>query len=228
MKMRNDWDSLQYRVRELEGKLDVSKTLVQGIVSERNLLRTSFEDRQMMLQGEDQTTLADMQRLLEEITADGATLSPAQILNRFAEATERSAESFAKRAEVSPAISYFYLLISNLSTYHLPCFTNMGTSCKLPHRRHYHGTGRKYSSPPNDQQRQRLTRTRSGASSRSGSGLFSSPRLYMPLFIPRPPVSFRSLLPESLHHETIACAGLGLCANRTPNGEMNTAHNPSK
>ncbi|KAL1955619.1 hypothetical protein VTO42DRAFT_8352 [Malbranchea cinnamomea] len=99
MKMRDDWDSLQQRVRELEGKLDVSKTLVRGIASERDALRSSFEKRQTKLQNEDQTTLAEMKRLLEEITADGATLSPAQLLSRFTEATERSAENFAKRAE---------------------------------------------------------------------------------------------------------------------------------
>lgn len=107
-KMRDDWDSLQHRVRELEGKLDVSKTLVRGIVSERDALRSSFEERQLMLQGEDEHTLAEMRRLLEEITADGATLSPAQLLSRFAEATEKSAENFAKRAEVS--LLFHYLL----------------------------------------------------------------------------------------------------------------------
>ena len=132
-KMRDDWDSLQHRVRELEGKLDVSKTLVRGIVSERDALRTSFEERQLMLQGEDEHTLAEMRRLLEEITADGATLSPAQLLNRFAEATEKSAENFAKRAEVSPLFHSSLYMSSNIPGDNTSRPTNcMGALCILP------------------------------------------------------------------------------------------------
>ncbi|KAI1923009.1 hypothetical protein LOZ52_001163 [Ophidiomyces ophidiicola] len=109
-KMRADWDTLQNRIRELEGKLDVSRTIVREVCSERNALREIRDRREQEVREEDRETLQEMKRLLEELTArmDGTLktpeLSPLQLLKRFADTTEKSADSLAKRSEQNELI----------------------------------------------------------------------------------------------------------------------------
>ncbi|WEW61823.1 hypothetical protein PRK78_007319 [Emydomyces testavorans] len=104
-KMRAEWDTLQYKIRELEGKLDVSRTIVREVCSERNALRAVRDRREEELRDEDQETLYEMKKMLEELTArmngtlDGPELSPLDLLKQFAETTEKGAENLAKRVE---------------------------------------------------------------------------------------------------------------------------------
>ncbi|EER29096.1 hypothetical protein CPC735_038020 [Coccidioides posadasii C735 delta SOWgp] len=104
-KMRADWDTLQNRVRELEGKLDVSRTIVREVCSERNALRAARDEREEELRGEDQVTLYEMKKLLEELasringTSDKPESSPLELLKEFADTTEKSAENLTKRVE---------------------------------------------------------------------------------------------------------------------------------
>lgn len=106
-RMRAEWDTLQNRVQELEGKLDVSRTIVREVCSERNALRAARDSREEELRDEDQQTLHEMKKLLEELTArmngtsEAPELSPLDLLRQFAETTEKSADNLAKRAEVS-------------------------------------------------------------------------------------------------------------------------------
>ncbi|EEP78361.1 predicted protein [Uncinocarpus reesii 1704] len=106
IKMRTEWDTLQNRIRELEGKLDVSRTIVREVCSERNALRAARDRREEELRDEDQETLHEMKKLLQELTArmngtsDEPELSPLELLKQFADTTENSADKLAKRAEV--------------------------------------------------------------------------------------------------------------------------------
>jgi hypothetical protein len=172
-KMRQDWDSLQQKVRDLESQLDVSQAVVNEIISERDALRKTFGTRQLQADSqEDQTSIAELKSLLDEAA------SPAQLLNRFAEVAERSAERLAQKTEVCQ----YFLDIQTFAIFPIPRKV-------LP-------AGCHSSSPSSLPQRQRLTRTRSGAPLRSCIGLYFLPPSFMPLFIPRPLVSYRDLPPE--------------------------------
>lgn len=100
-KMRQDWDALQQKIRELESQLDVSQAVVTEVMAERDALRKTFGTRQFQVEADDQddrTPISELKSLLEE----GA--SSAQLLNRFAEVTERSAEKLAQKTEVCPCL----------------------------------------------------------------------------------------------------------------------------
>jgi hypothetical protein len=185
-KMRQDWDSLQQKVRDLESQLDVSQAVVNEIISERDALRKTFGTRQLQLQAdnqEDQTSIAELKSLLDEAA------SPAQLLNRFAEVTERSAERLAQKTEVCQCF-FDIRSIYNLS---YPSAQHLFTTPSPISQSFGPLDVTLSSSPSSHPQRQRLTRTRSGAPLRSCIGLYSLPPSFMPLFIPRPPVSSRDL-----------------------------------
>ncbi|OJD20017.1 hypothetical protein AJ78_00033 [Emergomyces pasteurianus Ep9510] len=107
LKMRDDVHSLQAKIQDLETKLSTSQSFVKEVSTERDSLRDMIAKKEQEIQGEDQATMDEMKKLLEEITArvnssnkDGPQLSVADLLRQFAETTERSAENLAKRAEV--------------------------------------------------------------------------------------------------------------------------------
>lgn len=106
IKMRDDWDDLQQKVRDLEGQLDASQNAVKEISSERDTLRNTTGTQQTELQTDDQASLAELKKFLEQAISDGVTLSPSDLLSRFTEATEKSAGNLAKKAEVGQRISY--------------------------------------------------------------------------------------------------------------------------
>ncbi|OAX81707.1 hypothetical protein ACJ72_03951 [Emergomyces africanus] len=106
VKMRDDVHSLQAKIQDLETKLSTSQSFVKEVSTERDSLRDKISKKEQEMQGEDQATMDEMKKLLEEITArvnssntDGPQLSVTDLLRQFAETTERSAENLAKRAE---------------------------------------------------------------------------------------------------------------------------------
>lgn len=107
--MRDDVHSLKAKIQDLETKLSTSQSSVMEVSTERDSLRDMITKKEQEMQGEDQATMDEMKKLLEEVTArvnssnsDGPQLSGTDLLRQFAETTERSAENLAKRAEVSP------------------------------------------------------------------------------------------------------------------------------
>ncbi|ODH20632.1 hypothetical protein ACO22_05832 [Paracoccidioides brasiliensis] len=105
IKMREDVQSLRNRIEELETKLSASQTFVKEVSAERDSLRDMITKKEQEMQGEDQATMDEMKRLLEEVTvrinstSDGPQLSGTELLRQFVETAERSAEKLAKRAE---------------------------------------------------------------------------------------------------------------------------------
>ncbi|EEH37596.2 M protein repeat protein [Paracoccidioides lutzii Pb01] len=105
IKMREGVQSLRNRIEELETKLSASQTFVKEVSAERDSLRDMITKKEQEMQGEDQATMDEMKRLLEEVTvrinstSDGPQLSGTELLRQFVETAERSAENLAKRAE---------------------------------------------------------------------------------------------------------------------------------
>ncbi|KKZ59179.1 hypothetical protein EMCG_05426 [[Emmonsia] crescens] len=122
LKMRDDVHSLKAKIQDLETKLSTSQSSVMEVSTERDSLRDMITKKEQEMQGEDQATMDEMKKLLEEVTArvnssnsDGPQLSGTDLLRQFAETTERSAENLAKRAEIRSALAlwqWFLLFIA--------------------------------------------------------------------------------------------------------------------
>ena len=107
MKLRNEWDTLTEKIHHLEAEIDASQTLVRDVCTERDELRSVLDEKQSQINAEDQNSIKEMQSLLAEFVArenaenaDKPEKSGIELLRHFAEATEKSAEKLALRAEV--------------------------------------------------------------------------------------------------------------------------------
>ena len=121
-KTQADWDSLQQKVRDLEDQLSASQQAVTKISSDHDELSDTAANKQMALATDDQASLAELKKFLEQAISDGVTLSPTDLLTRFTEATEKSAVSLAKKAEVSRFHCHISRFTMNPS-YFSHCFT---------------------------------------------------------------------------------------------------------
>ncbi|EDN03540.1 predicted protein [Histoplasma mississippiense (nom. inval.)] len=108
LKIRDDVHALRSKIQDLETKLTASQSLVQNVTAERDSVRNMITKKEQEMQGEDQATMDEMKKLLDEVTArfnnnnaNGPQLSGTDLLRQFAETMERSAENMAKRAEHS-------------------------------------------------------------------------------------------------------------------------------
>ncbi|EEH03807.1 conserved hypothetical protein [Histoplasma capsulatum G186AR] len=106
LKIRDDVHALRSKIQDLETKLTASQSLVQDVTAERDSVRNMITKKEQEMQGEDQATMDEMKKLLDEVTArfnnnnaNGPQLSGTDLLRQFAETMERSAENMAKRAE---------------------------------------------------------------------------------------------------------------------------------
>jgi protein HOOK3 len=106
-KVRAEWDELTHKVHHLEAEVDASQTLVRDVCIERDELRSILDNKQVEIHAEDEDSIKEMQKLLAEFAArenaenpDAPEKSGIELLKHFAEVTEKSAETLAKRAEV--------------------------------------------------------------------------------------------------------------------------------
>lgn len=107
-KAREQWDELTRKIHHLEAEIDVSQALVRDMCAERDELRTMLDAKQTEIRAEDQDFMKEIQELLAEFAAkvknenpDAPEKSGIELLKHFAEVAEKSAETLAKRAEVS-------------------------------------------------------------------------------------------------------------------------------
>lgn len=104
-KMKEEYDALKLKVRELESKLSASQAVVGNFSTECERLRTLLGSRETTIKAEE-STVDDMKKLLIELNArsgtlpDGPELTGSELLRKFAETTERSEENLVRRAEV--------------------------------------------------------------------------------------------------------------------------------
>jgi protein HOOK3 len=106
-KVREDWDELTRKIHHLEAEIDASQALVRDMVVERNELRACLDEKQAAMRAEDEDFMKEIETLLAEFAAraknenpDAPQKSGLELLKHFAEVTEKSAETLAKRAEV--------------------------------------------------------------------------------------------------------------------------------
>ncbi|KAL2373594.1 hypothetical protein RJ035_004296 [Blastomyces gilchristii] len=106
IKMRDEVHAVQSKIQDLETKLATSQSFVQEVSTERDSLRDRLTKKVQEMQGEDQATMDEMKKLLDEVAArfnsnntDGPQLSGTDLLRQFSDTMERSAENLAKRAE---------------------------------------------------------------------------------------------------------------------------------
>ncbi|KMU80093.1 hypothetical protein CISG_08435 [Coccidioides immitis RMSCC 3703] len=102
-KMRADWDTLQNRVRELEGKLDVSRTIVKRGLQRENALRAARDEREEN-SGAKTVTLYEMKNSSRSYISNQRHFRISQshrrrTSERFADPTEKNAETLTKRVE---------------------------------------------------------------------------------------------------------------------------------
>ncbi|EER37261.1 M protein repeat protein [Histoplasma capsulatum H143] len=122
LKIRDDVHALRSKIQDLETKLTASQSLVQNVTAERDSVRNMITKKEQEMQGEDQATMDEMKKLLDEVTAkfnnnnaNGPQLSGTDLLRQFAETMERSAENMAKRAEIRSALAlwqWFLLFVA--------------------------------------------------------------------------------------------------------------------
>lgn len=120
-KMREDWNSFQHKIRELEAKFDLSQSVVREVSSERDSLREVLSKKEIEIDSEDKAALNEMRRLLGELSGkadDGREISSSELLKQFVETTERSTENLAKRAEVSA--QFLHSVWPTIKSYILP------------------------------------------------------------------------------------------------------------
>ncbi|KLJ07739.1 hypothetical protein EMPG_16788 [Blastomyces silverae] len=122
IKMRDEVHALQNKIQDLETKLATSQSFVQEASTERDSLRDRITKKVQEMQGEDQATMDEMKKLLDEVTArfnsnntDGPQLSGTDLLRQFSDTMERSAENLAKRAEIRSVLAlwqWFLLFVA--------------------------------------------------------------------------------------------------------------------
>lgn len=107
-KVREDWDELTRKIHHLEAEIDTSQALVRDMCVERDELRTLLDEKQAAMRAEDDEFMKEIETLLAEFAARAKNENPnapeksgIELLKHFAEVTEKSAETLAKRAEVS-------------------------------------------------------------------------------------------------------------------------------
>ncbi|EED15046.1 microtubule binding protein HOOK3, putative [Talaromyces stipitatus ATCC 10500] len=105
-KIREEWDQLTRKIHHLEAEIDVSQALVRDMCVERNELRACLEEKQAAMRAEDEDFIKEIETLLAEFAARAKTENPdapeksgIELLKHFADVTEKSAETLAKRAE---------------------------------------------------------------------------------------------------------------------------------
>jgi protein HOOK3 len=107
-KVREDWDELTRKIHHLEAEVDASQALVRDMCVERDELRAILDEKQAAMRAEDEEFMKEIETLLAEFAAraknenpDAPEKSGIELLKHFAEVTEKSVETLAKRAEVS-------------------------------------------------------------------------------------------------------------------------------
>lgn len=104
--LRNECGTLRNSLREAHGQLTVRQLQLDEISGERDGLRDAFDKSQAKLQTEDEESVEQLKKLLEDANSGANNASDdtgmaSDFLERLAETTERSADNLAKRAEVS-------------------------------------------------------------------------------------------------------------------------------
>ncbi|KAI5301082.1 hypothetical protein KEM55_002657 [Ascosphaera atra] len=118
--MRQSWDHLHARIRDLEAKLGASNSIIADVSHECKSLQQMMTVRETQLHRDQEGALDEMKKIFEEIAhratngdgegEDSATAS--ELFARFAQATRQGAEVLTKRAVVSCfSFTSFSLLI---------------------------------------------------------------------------------------------------------------------
>lgn len=109
-KIREDWDEVMHKIHHLQAEADASHVLVRGVCSERDELRGMLDKKQTEIKAEDQNSMSEMRKLLDEFRNNGVGLdatqkSPGEVVQQCAELIEKTSERLAKRAEVGHKLS---------------------------------------------------------------------------------------------------------------------------
>ncbi|OJD20542.1 hypothetical protein ACJ73_08122 [Blastomyces percursus] len=122
IKMRDEVHAVQNKIQDLETKLATSQSFVQEVSTERDSLRDRIAKKVQDMQGEDQATMDEMKKLLDEVAArfnsnnmEGPQLSGTDLVRQFSDTMERSAENLAKKAEIRSALAlwqWFLLFVA--------------------------------------------------------------------------------------------------------------------
>lgn len=128
-RFREDWDGLTHKIHQLKAEADASQILVREISGERNEMRTLLEKKQSAMRAEDDDFRKEIETLLAEFALKAKSENPEapqrsglELLKHFAEVAEKSAETLAKRAEVSCSLSCStndILIVSSLLTWRI-------------------------------------------------------------------------------------------------------------
>lgn len=111
-KMRQSWDQLNQKIRDLEAKLGASNSMISDISNECRSLQESLSVRETQLQREERFALDEMKNIFDEIAqrahGDGSDATASELFKRFAQATKQGAEVLTKRAIVSQPLFFLY------------------------------------------------------------------------------------------------------------------------
>lgn len=126
--MRKNWDGVQSKIRELEGRLGASHAIISDVSNECDSLRHLLSTREAQIQNDEQATLEQMRSIYEEITSlvsgkDGMDANASNLFKKFGQVTKQGTEVLAKRAFVSGFFSLLFLEIGSfpvMSPCHLP------------------------------------------------------------------------------------------------------------
>lgn len=112
-KVRAEWDALTHKVHHLEAEVDASQTLTREVCTERDELRSAFDQKRAEIRAEDQDLINEMQALLAQFAAradnpEQSEKSDNELLEQFSKVTKKAVDRLVNGAEVSKRV--------------LPCF----------------------------------------------------------------------------------------------------------
>ncbi|KAJ9295360.1 hypothetical protein DTO271G3_6183 [Paecilomyces variotii] len=103
-KVRAEWDALTQKVHHLEAEVDASQTLTREVCTERDELRSVFDQKRAEIRAEDQELINEMQALLAQFAAradnhEQSEKSDNELLEQFSKVTKKAVDRLVNGAE---------------------------------------------------------------------------------------------------------------------------------
>ncbi|KAJ9358544.1 putative microtubule binding protein HOOK3 [Paecilomyces variotii] len=103
-KVRAEWDALTHKVHHLEAEVDASQTLTREVCTERDELRSAFDQKRAEIRAEDQDLINEMQALLARFAAraenpEQSEKSDNELLEQFSKVTKKAVDRLVNGAE---------------------------------------------------------------------------------------------------------------------------------
>ncbi|KAJ9273629.1 hypothetical protein DTO271D3_8968 [Paecilomyces variotii] len=103
-KVRAEWDALTHKVHHLEAEVDASQTLTREVCTERDELRSAFDQKRAEIRAEDQDLINEMQALLAQFAAraenpEQSEKSDNELLEQFSKVTKKAVDRLVNGAE---------------------------------------------------------------------------------------------------------------------------------